>query len=312
MLKILLRCLLLSIVFLSSQVWAQVEHRLIRRVVVFPILAPESPEGAEEAWWKVREELTKGQRFLVASRNFLLQKDVFQARSALDAADAIVLGKLLDAHALMTFSLEGRKFSLRVYEGEYGRSLWFRTLELSLSLPLKEQLANAAVRLVNDFIAAIPYQGFVVRDELRGRILYTEKSQTRFLVRVPEGTVLEPGDKAQIIRLVSDSLKPLFSVETPIEVVGEGEVISFQNGVVAVKLLRIVQGLNLKEGALIRLPRERERLQEAFQIANRIRLDTTFVSPEMTVQSEEVAERRPLITSLVFFLNLAVFLLLAF
>src|SRR5690242_6478693 len=101
-----------------GKVHAQVEHTLVRRISVFPIKAgQELAPIAEEAWWELRETLTRDHRFLVASKNFLMQKDVYQARRALSPADAIILGKLLDANALVVTFLEDRTLRMHVYEG---------------------------------------------------------------------------------------------------------------------------------------------------------------------------------------------------
>src|SRR6185503_6700203 len=104
---------------ICAQAFAQTDHTMIRRISVFPIkTAPEFQQVADEAWWELRETLTRDKRFLVASKNFLMQKDVYQARSALTPADAIILGKLLDANALITTHLDERNLTMRVYEGD--------------------------------------------------------------------------------------------------------------------------------------------------------------------------------------------------
>src|SRR5262245_25083625 len=85
------------------------EHTLLRRVAVFPIEAPEELNSkADEAWWELREFLTKDKRFLVATKNFLQQQNVYQPRAELDPAAAIILGKLLDADAVISTFLKER------------------------------------------------------------------------------------------------------------------------------------------------------------------------------------------------------------
>ena len=80
----------------GGPLWAQTEHTLVRRLAVFPLKTgqPELAALADEAWWELREALTKDKRFLVASKNFLMQKDVYQARSVLSPADAIILAAI--------------------------------------------------------------------------------------------------------------------------------------------------------------------------------------------------------------------------
>ena len=97
---------------------AQEELSLIRRVVIFPMLADKAFEAkTDEAWWQMREEMTVQRKLLVASRQFLIRNDVLQARGALQPADAILLGKLLDAHAIITSQLQDRKVHMQAYDG---------------------------------------------------------------------------------------------------------------------------------------------------------------------------------------------------
>lgn len=57
-----------------------IDHKVIRRITVFPIKTESFlTEAAEEAWWKMRETLTENKRFLVASKNYLVQKDVSES-----------------------------------------------------------------------------------------------------------------------------------------------------------------------------------------------------------------------------------------
>jgi hypothetical protein len=209
---------LLILAAFSFSLWAENEHTMIRRISVFPIKVPSELEGAaEEAWWELRETLTKDKRFLVASKNFLLQKDVYQARSALSPADAIILGKLLDANALISTYLDDRTLNMRVYEGEYGRPLWEHQFVLQPSLPIAEQLQPAVVKLAQDFIASIPYHGFVIVDPLRGRPVYQEGR--RMMLKAEIGTMAEVdlGDAVQLVTISSDRLKPLFTSGASLE-----------------------------------------------------------------------------------------------
>src|SRR4051812_42407301 len=91
---------LLAFLILPVSSWAEVRHTLLRRIAVFPI-ADANVSTGEEAWWQMRELLTKDQRFFVASRRFMVNRGVFQPRKLLKPADAIILSKILDAQALV-------------------------------------------------------------------------------------------------------------------------------------------------------------------------------------------------------------------
>jgi hypothetical protein len=292
------RFLICALLFTSGGAWAQTDHTLIRRISVFPIkTAPEFQQVADDAWWELRETLTRDKRFLVASKNFLMQKDVYQSRSVLSPADAIILGKLLDANALITTYLDDRVLNMRVYEGEYGRPLWEHSFTLQPSL-----------------MASIPYQGFVTTDPLKGRPLYQEGR--RLLARAEIGTTAEVdvGDPVQLIRVFSDNLKPLFTNGAAIEVFAEGRIVEHDREMITIELDRLNHAAGIQDGTMVRLPRELKRLEQLYSIQDSLRnkIDPEFFSPGMTSQKQRESETKPLISSLVFIGNLAAFLLLAF
>lgn len=293
---------------------AQTDHVLIRRITVFPIKVPqELMPFAEDAWWDLREELTRDKRFLVASKNFLMQKDVYQARSALTPADAIILGKLLDANALVTTWLDDRVLNMRVYEGEYGRPLWEHQFTLQPSLPISEQIKPATLKLIQDFIASIPYHGFVVTDPLKGRPVYQEGRRLLVNAEIGLDAEVDVGDGVQLIRVYSDHLKPLFTHGASIEVFAEGRVVEHNQSKIVIELDRLNRSSAITDGTMVRLPRELKRLQQDFAIKDSLntKIDPEFFSPGMTTAKQEEAETKPLVSSLVFICNLAAFLLIA-
>lgn len=294
---------------------ADSEHSLVRRVTVFPMKAPKDlAVPAEEAWWAIREALTENQRFLVASRNFLIQRDVFQARAELKPADAVILGKLLDANALVTLFLDDHVLGMRVYESEYGRLLWSYDFRLHPSLPVSDQVVGAARKLVYDFVASIPYQGFVTIDPLKRVPMYGEGGKVLAKVHVGDGSKVSPGDPVQFIRLYHDTVRPLFAPDTSIEVYGEGVVAAVDKESMVVEVIRITKDNPPKELSLVRLPKELQRLKDMYAMKTEFKgtVGTEYLSPEITAVQQEVAERKPLVTALTFILNLATFLLLAF
>ncbi|MCB0386219.1 MAG: hypothetical protein KDD43_12570, partial [Bdellovibrionales bacterium] len=295
--------------------FAQMDHHLIRRVSVFPMKAnKELNKAAEEAWWQVREVLTENQRFLVASRNFLIQRDVYQPREEIKPADVILLSKLLDAQALISIFIENRVLSMRVYEGEYGRILWSHDLTLHPSLPISDQIAGGAKKLAYDFIASIPYQGFVVMDALNRNAVYMEKGKPRVKVFVGASSGIAVGDTVQLVRIYHDSLKPLFTPETVPEIFAEGAVQSMDRDVVTVELNRMAKNTQITELTLARIPKEQLRLREAYALIPGLagQVGGDVYAPEAAPLAQEIAEKKPLATALTFIANLAAFLLLAF
>ena len=149
-----------------------IEHQLIRRLAVFPLKTDtDKVKAVEEAWWQTREELSGTRRFLVASKQFMVKNEAYRPRSVLEPADAIVLGRLLDAHALITGELNGRTLTMTVYDAANGFVLWSKTSELRATTAASDQLPTAAKKLIGDFIASVPYQAFQIAIHLSVELL---------------------------------------------------------------------------------------------------------------------------------------------
>lgn len=294
---------------------AQFDHQLVRRLVVFPMKVPSGFEGAaEEAWWQARDEFTRSRRFLVASKQFLVKSDVFQPRSELAPADAIILGKLLDAHALVTFELQGRELTLNVYDGGNGTPLYRKTFGLHPSLTVGDQLGALARRVVGDFIATIPYQGYTVIDPAMGTPVYNDGSAR--LARIDLGVTNEAriGDAVQWIQISATTAAPLFQGGAKIQTIAEGKIIKIEDGMATAEILRATNIKDIREHTLVRVPREADRLQSTYILTEmpRTTLGPELISPEAAPMEALVQERKPLIATLSWVGSMAVFLLLAF
>jgi hypothetical protein len=291
------------------------DHQLIRRLAVFPFAVPRDlTAAADEAWWQAREEFASSRRFLVGSKQFLVKSDVFQPRRDLEPADAIILGKLLDAHALVTFQLQERRLLMTVYDGGNGTTIWRRGLTLHPSLPMGDQLPQVAKRMVDDFVATIPYQGFTVIDSLIGQAVYEEGDVKLAQVDLGLATQAQSGDVVQWIRIVPTSVDPLFQGGSKTIVFAEGKIAKVDQGVAVVEIQRASSIKDLKEYSLVRVPKEAERLAKAFAIGDGLRttLTPSLVAPEAAPMDQIAKERKPLATTLSIIASVASFLLLAF
>jgi hypothetical protein len=238
-------------------------HPRLERLSVFPFDVPsESRAAAVDAWWAVREELTKSKRFLLATENFLRKKNAYQARSSLEPADAIILGRLLDAQGLVTGYLRGEEFRFDVYEGRNGALLWSRSVPLTTSLPLAEQLKGLAVRVAREFEADVPYQGYLVRDLSTGMVLNKVQGRSLVLIQLPVGSGVSEGDEAEILRIRARSLEPLFQGGGESELLAQGQVVKIEGGVAEVKIDRQSSKWQPGEGDLVRFPRAIRRLKD--------------------------------------------------
>lgn len=298
-----------------APVHAEYEHERIRRIVVFPLQTESTySKEAEEAWWDLRERLTESKRFMVASRNFMQAKEVFQPRAELKPADAIILGRILDANALMSTYLADHTLNMRVYETKNGLTLWQTSIELHPTIPISKQLKEASARLLADFIAAIPYQGHVVVDPLVGKPTYNEGEKLFFKADVGLNTQVTVGDSVQVVRVNATSMNPMFQTGMNVEVYSEGNVVKVDRQIITVQVTRRQNNAEIKTDALVRIPDELRRMREAYGMTED---PMKNVGIEMYRNSgddlsDKEKERQPLITSLAWIGNLALILVLAF
>lgn len=293
-----------------------VEHQLIRRVAVFPIKTDtDHSKSVEEAWWQTREELANTRRFLVASKQFMVKNEVFQPRSDLEAADAIVLGRLLDAHALVTGELNNRTLTMTVLDAANGFVLWQRSIVLTTLSAVGDQLATASKKLIDDFIASVPYQAFQTVDPLIGRAVYSDGALTLAQIDIGVAGTAQVGDSVQWVRVSYESNKPVFQGGGKITAIAEGRVVKVNQGIATVEITRAVRRDLIKEYSLVRLPREFERLQAKYAMKdNEVKptTDLSLLSPEAAPMENIRKERKPLLATGSFLASIAAFLLLAF
>lgn len=291
---------------------ASVTHQLFRKVAVFPI-ADANFSTAEDAWWQVREVLTKEQRFLVASRRFMINRGVFQPRRLLKPADAIILGKILDAEALMTVRLQDRNLKMSVYSGETGAVLWESSLELHPALPIADQLIKASQKLAQDFLMAIPYQGFQIVDEVVGKPVFEIDGQKHAWIFHGVNSGLEPGDPVQWLEIRGNLGETFFNSNLDVQVIAEGKVLQVRDNQAEVLIEKTRSLEDLKENSLVRFPREMSRLKNQYAGQDReSALTTEYLNSELKTPADLEKGHHPTSVALAFLGNIALIVLLAF
>ena len=301
-----------SIILFCGTAKAEYGHHLFQKIAVFP-LADANFANAEDAWWQIRETLTKEQRFVVASRRFMINRGVFQPRRNLKPADVIILGKILDAEAMLVTYLENRTLKMRVYESENGSSLWESSVELHPAIPLNDQLIKAAQKLVQDFILAVPYQGYQVIDSEIEKPFFEVDNQKHAWIFHGSGNNLSVGDPVQWIDLQGDPGKPFFNSNLRVEIIGEGKVVSLKGNLAEVQIDKIRHLDDLKENALVRFPGEMAKLKVQYTGNDRgASLTSEYLSSEMKNPKELEGGHHPTATTLAFLGNIALIVLLAF
>lgn len=299
----------------AAQVAMGGEYGLIRRIVVFPVMVPEEiSDVAEQVWWDMREQLTRDRRFLLASKYFLQKKDVYQPRGALSPADAIILGKLLDAHALIVTYLQKNTLNMVVYSGDDGSLIWKQKLNLHQSIRVPRQLGKAVNTLTNDFLATIPYQGYQIVDALIGQTVFEQGGADLAKVEIGLQSKIQVGDPVQWIKVSRVNLEPLFADGGRINVFAEGKVIKVEAQHVLVEIERAKNKNEINEADLVRFPAELKRLNEDLAMEEELKrkIAPEFISSELESVKAQRNANKPLASSLAWIMSMVGYLLLAF
>lgn len=303
--------LLIILSFVTYNSRAAVEHNLFTKLAVFPI-ADADFESSEEAWWQMRESLTRDQRYLVASRRFMINRGVFQPRKTLKPADIVILGKILDAEALVTSFLVDRKLNLFVYNAEDGTTLWKAELQLHPAIPIQEQIVKASQKMIQDFLNAIPYQSYQVHDEHKSN-LYIDDGES-IIANIAKSSVVDvkPGDAVEWITVQADSSQPFFNQNVSISVVAEAKVIAIKDSSIEVQIFKLKSKDILKDGALIRFPKELYKSQNLVAGGQSANLAPEYLNQDLKEANSLQKGHNATTTALAFFGNIALMILIAF
>jgi hypothetical protein len=299
----------LFLLIFGFQVSASIEVPLVRKVAVFPI-AGAAGEAAEDAWWQSREVLTKDQRFYVASRRMMVNRGAFQPRRNLKPADAIILGKILDAQALMTFQLDQRTLLMKVFESENGRLFYESKFDFHPVLSVNEQLKKAVNQLSEQFLKNQLFHGFVISNPLFKELIYEIKDK-KVITVFKGGFLLEPGDQVRVIKALAQNEGALVSAETRLEVIALGKVLSVAENEAQVELQQISSEEDLKEFSFVLFDKYSKEFGylEDKESSN---LATEYLTSELKDINEVRASHGKTNSSLAWIFNLALLVLLAF
>lgn len=298
--------------FLGIHAEARVEHRLLRRVAVFPI-ADANLSNAEESWWQMREALTHEQRFMVASRRFMINRGVFQPRKVLKPADVIILSKILDAQMLITVFIDERTLKMKVYEGENGYLLWQGDIQFHPAIAINDQLIRVSTMLMNQFISEIPYQGFVIIDDLIGKPVYSSDNEQSVKIFVGKNSKLAVGDPVQFVEISGQVGQSFFNDNPLIDVIAEGNIKELKDDYAFARIEKAKNLADIKAETLVRFPQEISRLKEIYSQGEKSsNLSAEYLSSEMTDVKENKSDHPSTASALSWITGIVGFILLAF
>jgi hypothetical protein len=288
---------------------------------VFPVFSSELDEATiDDAWWRLRDQLTKSQRFLVAGRKLMESRSVFRAQKDLAIADVVILGRVLEADGLVVTQINQRKVTFTVYDATNGFLLWEREFEMNRYQPIGTQLLHVLGSLCNDFIAGIPYHGFQVLEPNSTQLVRTVSGSHYAWVELAPDANIDIGDLVQWVRIKGPHAAALFMTPYSTQVYADGHVEQFHAGEAKVKIHRVKDIAELKEYSLVRLPKEYDRLRsrDGISMPSDAEIDSQWLSEQVRLDplAEQKAEKRRnenrILTSLAFLGSLASFLLIAF
>lgn len=214
---------LLIVTFYSANLWS-IDFKIssIKRLVVFPAQGVDE-SLVDELWWQARSITAQDLRFTVATRRLMINRQVLAPRGELKTADAVLLGRILEADALISMYIKDAKAWVKVYRSEDGLLVWQGEQAFNPALSLKDQTLGLFSGLIKRFIVSVPYIGYQVNNPISGEIMDT--SETHALVYIQTGGVeLEIGQRIQWGELIVSQL-PLFLSERKLNILVEGEVV---------------------------------------------------------------------------------------
>lgn len=214
---------LLTIFFYSGSLWS-IEFKVtsIKRIVVFPAQGIDE-SLVDELWWQVRSFLAQDLRFTVATRRLMINRQVLVPRGDLKTADAVLLGRILEADSLISMYIKDAKAWVKVYRSEDGLLVWQKEQSFNPALSIKDQAMGVFLSLIKSFISDVPYLGYQVNNPLTGDL--NDNNETHALVYIQVGSSeLQVGQRVHWGDLVVSQL-PLFLSERKLNILVEGEVV---------------------------------------------------------------------------------------
>lgn len=302
----------ISIVLLyCGSLWS-VEFKVssLKRVVVFPAQGVDD-SLVDELWWQVRSLLAQDLRFTVATRRLMINRQVLVPRGELKTADAVLLGRILEAEALISMYIKDAKAWVKVYRSEDGLLVWQGDLAFNPALSVKDQALGIFSKLIKNFMNEVPYLGYQVNNPLSGELM--DFNETHALVYIQSGrTELETGQRIQWGELVVSQL-PLFLSQRKLQVLVEGEVIHpLKNNIYQVQV-PLQQASLLKAGMMLfdvsQLSVGSEKVQA--DLAIKTQYSSEYLVENMQPE-KKIIQQAKIPTYLGFIFNLLAIVLIAF
>jgi len=207
--------------------------------------------------------------------------------------------------------LNDQVLKMFVYDSVYGGRLWSGELILNVSIPVKDQLVSEGKKLVGDFIASIPYQGFV--DKLNDQnTVSIDDSEPYFYGYFPVVKFIEVGERVKVLKIRRDNFNQLFGSLNSSVIIAEGNIVNKNGNHLKIKLDKVVDVEQIVQGELLSISKEQKRIRDLFELEKNKALEDAVYDPKIKNVYNKKDEVTPLVSALSFLGTLAIFLLIAF
>lgn len=157
-------------VALAETAWSEYLLTSLKRTVVFPAQGLDE-NLVDDTWWQIREQLAADTRLTIASRRLMINRQVLSPRAELKPSDSVILGRILEADALIVTFIRDNSAHFIAYRAEDGITLYKDKIDLNPSTPVAEQALMAFQTLTGRYLRSIPYSGYQVPSPTTGNII---------------------------------------------------------------------------------------------------------------------------------------------
>jgi len=218
----------------------------IKRVAIFPARGVDDTL-VDELWWQLREAIAADGRFDVATRRLMINRQVLAPRSELKPADAVILGRVLDADLLITHYVIKKKAVVSAVRAVDGLLVWRDEVPLNPAIPDSDQLLPIFKSVMTAFLNAVPYAGYQVLSPDTQKLYESDGSLGFVYVSTPNAESLL-GQKIYWLN-VTYSSQPLLKAKGAFQPLSWGKSVEFiRPNILKVKLERPFDELVMSSG----------------------------------------------------------------
>ncbi len=246
------------ILFISFKSSANI-HSIKKVAILPPVIKTKYKSLSNLIRKNIKERLDENGRFSILPLEEITKQNI-SASYKLKPSKVILISEKLNADIIIRTHLKKKKLTMKVYFKNDGQLLWTQNILLLSSKLNPSNLKPSLNKLVDDFLASIPFQTFQILDPLIGKTIYDEgevrlsKADIRHLQHVKKN------DPVQWIEIQRINSKPLYQGGSRINILAKGQIMKIKDKIGVLKINQAKDIKLLKKHTLISFPKEKERL----------------------------------------------------